>query len=306
MRELLFGLALGLGLGAIYQRAGLTAPSRVRRAAALRPCPLLVTLLSALGSSLLLTAFLGYLAVLDVDHLATPPLGAAVLRGAALMGAALGLTGYAPGSLLAALGGGAAVPALCGLAGALAGAVAWRFMGAAVNGLLANLFPPLEGTAFRTTLHAGYVLPGGFLAHGAVGALLLAGAALLRRPDEPTAGEHLLPPEVVAAETAAQTPPTPEDAAAQTLVAALPQEEPLTLDTAPVALPDAPGESPAGETPPDPAAASAPGAEGAADPSPKADAAGEGKSPPKENAAEAGEPPAQDPPKAEPPAAPDD
>lgn len=236
MSAWMLGVMLGLGLGLCFQRMGWDEPRRVRAALAGRDRMLLRVLGTALFGGMVLVAGLGWLAVLDVDHLEVPTLDGGVVLGALMMGAAMGAVGYTPGSLLAALGGGRILPALSALGGAVAGA--WCVQ--AIPGLipaLKGLFPPLEGTVFRTTLTAPWLLPGGFWMHGAVGlALLLVLLCAVR--SRPSVQEEMLPAAARTAEENAQQPPTPEDTAAETLVAALPQEEPLTLDTVPAELPE--------------------------------------------------------------------
>ncbi len=283
MSAWMLGVMLGLGLGLCFQRMGWDEPRRVRAALAGRDRMLLRVLGTALFGGMMLVAGLGWLAVLDVDHLEVPPLDGGVVLGALMMGAAMGAVGYTPGSLLAALGGGRILPALSALGGAVAGAwcvqaipglipalkglfpplegtvfrttltapilpalsalggaVAGAWCVQAIPGLipaLKGLFPPLEGTVFRTTLTAPWLLPGGFWMHGAVGlALLLVLLCAVR--SRPSVQEEMLPAAARTAEENAQQPPTPEDTAAETLVAALPQEEPLTLDTVPAELPE--------------------------------------------------------------------
>lgn len=236
MNAWITGAVLGLGLGLCFQRIGWSEPRRVRAALSGRDRMLLRVLGTALFGGMMLVAALGWLAVLDVDHLEVPPLDGGVVLGALVMGAAMGVSGYTPGSMLAALGGGRMLPALSALGGAVAGAWCVQLLPKVTTGLR-GIFPPLEGTVFRTTLTAPWLLPGGFWLHGAVGlALLLVLLCAVRHRSE--AREDPLPAAARTAEENAQQQPTPEDAAAETLVAVLPQEEPLTLDTVPAELPE--------------------------------------------------------------------
>lgn len=236
MTELGLGGALGLLLGWIFQRAGLERPQTLQEAVRMRRRTLCRMLLAALGSATLCVAFLGWLAVLDVDHLVIQPVRGGLVLGSLLLGAAAGVTGYTPGILLAQLGGGKPLAGLCALGGGVAGAVCFRLLAGPLE-VVNGLFPPVEGTLFRTTLTSPYLLSGGFLLHGAVGVTLLAvGLCVGRGREEPPVPKETQQP-VRSAEAAAEAPPSPEDASAETVVASLPQEEAWTLDTVPVALP---------------------------------------------------------------------
>lgn len=240
MTELWLGCGLGLALGWLFQRMGLSHPGVLTEALRLRRRTLWRTLLVALGTATLCVAFLGWLAVLDVDHLEILPLNGTLVLGSLLLGAAMGFTGYTPGAALAQLGGGKPLAGLCAVGGGIAGAVCYRLAAAPLNALNGWL-PEASGTLFRTTLASPYLLSGGFMLHGAVGITLLAvGLCVGREP--PERAETLREAEtenapVRSAESAAKAPPSPEEASAETVVAALPQEETWTLDTVPVALP---------------------------------------------------------------------
>lgn len=252
MKELGIGGALGLFLGWIFQRAGLACPDTLREALGMRRRGLWRMTLVALGTATLGVAFLGWLAVLDVDHLVIAPLNAGVVLGSLLLGAAMGFTGYTPGGILTGVGGGKPLAGVCALAGGVAGAVCCRLAAEALAGIN-GWFPAAEGTLFRTTLHAPYLLKGGFMLHGAVGLTLLAVGLCISREREKAppqaAGESETP--VRSADAAAESPPSPEDAAAETVVAALPQEETWTMDTVPVALPEQTAETLAGNPAPE-------------------------------------------------------
>lgn len=226
MKVWLMGGGLGLLLGWTLQRTGLTEHAagllRLKRPMQGR------TTVVALGWAMLLVAGLGWLAVLDVDHLQILQLTGGTLAGAVLLGVGLGISGYTPGTALAAVGGGALLPAVCTVAGGLVGAWCWQALGEklqAVNGL----FAPVEGTLFRTTLTAPYLLPGGFWLHGAAGLVVLGVGLCIGRGRRSPAVETVPVQEV--RPPVPETPPTPEEVAAETVVAALPQEEPLTVDT---------------------------------------------------------------------------
>ena len=69
MTDLWLGSGLGLVLGWIFQRAGLARPHTLKEALGMRQRSLWRMLLIALGTATVCVAFLGWLAVLDVDHL---------------------------------------------------------------------------------------------------------------------------------------------------------------------------------------------------------------------------------------------
>lgn len=241
MTDLWLGGGLGLVLGWILQRAGLAQPQTLKEVLGMRQRSLWRMLLLALGTAVICVAFLGWLAVLDVDHLEILPLNGTLVAGSLVLGAAVGFTGYTPGSILAQLGGGKPLAGLCAVAGGVAGAICYALVAAPVTELN-SWFPEAVGTLSRTTLSSPYLLAGGFMLHGAVGIILLAVGLCLGK-ERPGTQETPLPEEEAAdasvrsAESAAEAPPTPEDASAETVVAVLPQEEPLTLDTVPVELP---------------------------------------------------------------------
>lgn len=241
MTDLWLGSGLGLALGWIFQRAGLARPHTLKEALGMRQRSLWRMLLIALGTTTVCVAFLGWLAVLDVDHLEILPLNGTLVVGSLILGAAMGFTGYTPGSMLAQLGGGKPLAGLCAVAGGVAGAVCYGWIASPVEAIN-GWFPEITGTLSRTTLTSPFLLSGGFLLHGAVGVILLAVGLCVGRErpgqaESPQAATHMEAPPVRSAETAAEAPPSPEDASAETVVAALPQEEPWTLDTVPVALP---------------------------------------------------------------------
>ena len=136
-------------------------------------------LLIALGTATVCVAFLGWLAVLDVDHLEILPLNGTLVVGSLILGTAMGFTGYTPGSMLAQLGGGKPLAGLCAVAGGVAGAVCYGWIASPVEAIN-GWFPEIAGTLSRTTLTSPFLLSGGFLLHGAVGVILLFAAFAYR------------------------------------------------------------------------------------------------------------------------------
>lgn len=175
MNSLVFGGVCGLLLGMAVQAAGLTRTRAVRDALSWRRTPLLKLALAFAGYGALLTALLGYLAVLDVDLLPVPALDWATLAGGVLTGLGLALTGLTPGTALAAIGGGAAREGLCAMAGCLLGALALPYAADWLAPLRASAWT--NATLFRVTLDEPYLLPGGFLGLGVLGLALLILAA---------------------------------------------------------------------------------------------------------------------------------
>ena len=180
MSTIVFGGLTGLALGLAMQAAGLTHAERFRETVALKQIPMLKTLLSFLGFGALITALLGWLAVLDVDLLTVRPFSGTTVLGGLLVGAGIWLCGLLPSTALGGVGGGRFWESLCAVAGCLVGALALPY----VTGWVA----PLEGmvwsraTLFRVTLDAPYLLPGGFLGLGIFGFVLLALAAYVPMP----------------------------------------------------------------------------------------------------------------------------
>ena len=175
MSTIVFGGLTGLALGLAMQAAGLTDSQRVRDALALKHFAMLKMLLSFLGFGALMTALLGWLAVLDVDLLTVHPLSALTVLGGVLVGAALWLCGLLPGTALGGIGGGRFWESLCAVAGCFVGAVILPFVTGWTQSLSAMTWS--QATLFRVTLQAPYLLPGGFLGLGIFGLVLLALAA---------------------------------------------------------------------------------------------------------------------------------
>ena len=216
---LVFGGLTGLLLGLAIQAAGLTDARRFKDMMALRDFSMLKMALSFLGFGTLMTAFLGWLAVLDVDLLAVRPLDGATLLGGVLAGAAIWLCGLLPGTALGGVGGGRFWESLCAVAGCFVGAMALPWVTGWAQPLRAMTW--LQATVFRVTLDSPYLLPGGFLGLGILGLVLLALSGYVPMPqaarEEPTL-HH-------------EPSGEPETAAEETVVAALPNEEPLVVDT---------------------------------------------------------------------------
>ena len=216
---LVFGGLTGLLLGLAIQAAGLTDARRFKDMMALRDFSMLKMALSFLGFGALMTAFLGWLAVLDVDLLAVRPLDGATLLGGVLAGAAIWLCGLLPGTALGGVGGGRFWESLCAVAGCFVGAMALPWVSGWAQPLRAMTW--LQATVFRVTLDSPYLLPGGFLGLGILGLVLLALSGYVPMPqatrEEPTL-RH-------------EPSGEPETAAEETVVAALPNEEPLVVDT---------------------------------------------------------------------------
>ncbi len=217
----------GLLLGLILHWVGLHRPEGLRATLALRRSCALRSILYALGFAMAATALLCWLAVIDVDTIEVLPLSAGVLAGGVLFGVAAGLSGFTPGTAFAGIGGGPVLPALCVLAGCLAGTWALPLMEAPLTALR-RLGPQSVTTLFQVTLDEPFLLDGGFLGQGCAGLLLMAIAACIPSP-RPVPVEIL--PKADAEEAAApeDTPAAPEEAEA--FVALLPGEEPLVVDT---------------------------------------------------------------------------
>ncbi len=239
----------GLFLGLALQWTGFHRPESLRAILALRRSYALRSGLYALGFAMAATALLCWLAVIDVDTIEVLPLSAGALAGGAVLGVAAGLCGFTPGTAFAGLGGGPALPALCTLAGCLAGT--WLLP------LLEELFvalrtlgPHSDATLFQVTLDEPFLLDGGFLGQGCAGLLLMVIAlcipsprmapleAVVQQDRLETPGEPELPEEKVRTvepgptETKALEEPEAEAPLGDAFVAILPGEEPLVIDTA--------------------------------------------------------------------------
>ena len=197
MSTIVFGGLTGLALGLAMQAAGLTDSQRVRDALALKHFGMLKTLLSFLGFGALMTALLGWLAVLDVDLLTVHPLSLLTVLGGVLVGVALWLCGLLPGTALGSMGGGRFWEGLCAVAGCFVGALVLPFVMSWTQPLSAMTWS--QATLFRVTLDSPYLLPGGFLGLGIFGFVLLALAAYVPTPrveqEEPLDEAHDEPEE---------------------------------------------------------------------------------------------------------------
>ena len=215
----LLGLLTGLLLnwGQLSRAEGLRHALGLRRSLALR------TGLTALGWGVLLTALLMWLAVIDVDGVDVLPLSLGTLLGGALFGVCAGLCGFTPTTAFAGIP--RSLEALCVLAGCFTGTL----LSPALGGLLAPLHAPwTSATLFQVTLDEPWLLSGGFLGLGALGALLAACGLCV-----PSPRPVIVPDEVIAERAAeAEDPPSAEEAPAETIVAVLEGEEPLIVDTA--------------------------------------------------------------------------
>ncbi|MGN0746074.1 MAG: hypothetical protein ACI4ML_05320 [Aristaeellaceae bacterium] len=225
MTDIIAGGVAGLLLGMAAQCFGMGDRQQVSAAIALRGRGMLRATLYAVGLGAVLTAFLGWLAVIDVDLLTVLPLHGGTLLGAAVFGAAAGLTGVTLGGALTMTGGGRFLEGVCAMAGCLAGAAVLPWIGP-LTAWTQEWFQAVDQTWFRVTLDQPFLFSGGFLGQACLGAVLAALAVILgpgRRP-EPAAQ-----PEV------RDMPPVSTDAQEvreETVVATLPGEEPVVVDTA--------------------------------------------------------------------------
>lgn len=262
---------MGLLLGLLLRWAGFFHADGLRLALGLRRgrgdwFDPLRTGLTAIGYAMAMTAFLCWLAVMDVDDITVLPLSLGALAGGAVLGIAAGLCGFTPMTAFAGLGAGNALEALCVLGGC--------FVGNLLLGPLEELLAPLRSaapyaaaTVFRMTLDKPWMLSGGFLGQACVGLLLAVIALCIPSPrpvvltDEEVAAraaeaelppEEAVPPEEVVPVEEAVPPeeavsveesappeeavpaaevPDLEEMHADTFVALLEGEEPLVVDT---------------------------------------------------------------------------
>lgn len=229
MRTYLLPGILGLLIGLLLHWTGLSRREGVHQALGLHRSSALRSALYAVGAAMAMTAFLCWLAVIDVDLIAVLPLSGGVLAGGALLGIAAGLCGFTPGTAFAALGAGSFTAALEALS-TLAGCFVMTLLLPQLTGLLAPLqqsAPYVNSTVFRVTLDESFLLDGGFLGQGCAGLLLAAIALCIPSPRQMIAPQESTPPP--AGESSV---PEPDEAPAETFVAILPGEEPLVVDTA--------------------------------------------------------------------------
>lgn len=222
MKEVLLGGIAGLALGIALQRLTLPRRDDFRCALGLLNPGLLRALLLMLGAGTMLTALMMWLAVIDVDTVAVPPLDGGVVLGALVFGGVMGWAGFAPATAPAVLGADRWWEGLCAVAGCIAGAVllpqAERFF-SVVRGWLQG--PAV--TWFQVTLDEACLFAGGFLGQGCIGLVVLACALCVRRAHETPREEEPLVAEDVST--------APQDVQEETFVAILPGEEPVVVDT---------------------------------------------------------------------------
>lgn len=229
MNAYLIPSLLGLLTGLLLHWGQFSRAEGLRHALGLRRSLTLRTGLTALGWGVLLTSLLMWLAVIDVDRVDVLPLSLGTLLGGALFGVCAGLCGFTPTTAFAGLP--RNLDALCVIVGCFAGTL----LSPALNGLLAPLHTPWTSTTlFQVTLDEPWLLSGGNLGLGALGALLATWGLCVPSP-KPV----IVPDEVIAERAAeaedppsAEESPDPEEAPAETVVAVLEGEEPLIVDTA--------------------------------------------------------------------------
>lgn len=229
---------LGLLLGLTLHWAGFSRTQTLRDTLALRRRGGLRSGLYGLGLAMALTAFLCWLAVIDVDTIVVLPLSAGTLAGGVLFGMAAGLCGFTPGTAFAGLGGGTALEALSAIAGGLLAALLLPALDGPLTALRA-LPPRSAAMLFEVTLDEPFLLGGGFLGQGCAGLLLMAIAVCIpsprlivpvppaAEPEEPEAPDE----PVVEPDEVTEILLLPAAAPEETFVALLPGEEPLVVDT---------------------------------------------------------------------------
>ncbi|MGN0779310.1 MAG: hypothetical protein ACI4MJ_09205 [Aristaeellaceae bacterium] len=225
MTDIIAGGVTGLLLGMAAQGMGLGDRARVTASIALRERGMVRATLHALGIGAVLTAFLGWLAVVDVDTLTVLPLHGGTILGAIVFGAAAGLSGVTLGGALTMTGGGRLLEGVCAVVGCLIGAAVLPWV-ARLGEMAQGWFPAMGQTWFRVTLDEPYLFSGGFLGQACLGAVMMAFAVLIG--PEPV-------PEPADAPPVREVPPVSTDAQEvreETVVATLPGEEPVVVDTA--------------------------------------------------------------------------
>lgn len=234
MTQLLITGGLGLLFGIAMQLCRLTRREGLRSVAGLSDRRFIRGSLQLLGTGMILTALLCYLAVVDVDLVSVLPLDAGMLVGGALLGLAAGVSGMLPGTAICGVGGGRLLESLCCLAGSLLVLATSRWL--PVQGLQGQR-ELYRGTLFRLTLRDPWLLDGGFLSLACLGVLLCTAAVTVRLKPVPT--------------DAAQELPDPAEADAAAYADAVPEEEAEDPeDLRELALLDGDDDRPDGEEPP--------------------------------------------------------
>lgn len=244
MTQLVAGGILGMLMGIGLQRCGLTDRCSLRRAMALHRRNPVRRMLMLTGLSTLLTAFLAWLAVIDVDKLQVLPLHAGTLLGGVIFGAAAGAIGALPGTLPGGIGGGRCLESLCGTVGCVLGALLLPHLQPWFS-RIQSLATLSADTLFQVTLDQPYLFAGGFLGQGCIGILLMIVAWVIPADPVDAAPQEPSPPPAEPVSTDAQ------DVQADTVIVQLPGEEVLVVDTAAPegAPPDETGQDDADEPP---------------------------------------------------------
>ena len=246
---------LGLLTGLLLHRTRLDRQDELQASLSLRRTLALRSGLTALGWAMVMTALLCWLAVIDVDTITLVPLSLGAILGGGLFGIAAALCGYTPTTAFAGLTL-RPLEALCFLLGC-GGMTLLQPVFRSLTSPLQTAAPYLAATLFRVTLDEPFLLSGGFLGLGCLGAVLITVAlcipnpaavavpqpAAVPQPTEPAESADL--PEEESSEAEPDEPvesPEPDEpdlsdppeveAAEQTLIALLPGEEPLVVDTA--------------------------------------------------------------------------
>ena len=228
MKELLLGGMAGLALGIAAQRLGLHRRDDLRCALGLLHPAMLRRLLLAAGLGTMLTALMMWLAVIDVDTVAVPPLDGGTVIGGVVFGAVLGWSGLAPATAPVVLGADRFWEGLCAVAGCAAGALLLPYA-ERVFPTLRGWLPASANTWFQVTLDEPFLFAGGFLGQGCIGLVIAVAALCVRRPKEEAPPEDIAPAEEPPAPEPAST--APEDVQDETFVAILPGEESVVVDT---------------------------------------------------------------------------
>ncbi len=205
MKAYLFPGALGLLTGLLLHWSRLDRRDELQASLALRRTLALRSGLTALGWAMAMTALLCWLAVIDVDTITLLPLSLGAILGGGLFGVAMALCGFTPTTAFAGLTF-HPLEALC----LLLGCGGMTLLLPELDSLLAPLCtadPYLPATLFRVTLDKPFLLSGGFLGLGCLGAVLIAIALCI--PNPPAAGAAAAVPHP--AEPAAAAEPQPTD-----------------------------------------------------------------------------------------------
>jgi hypothetical protein len=193
--EILLAVVIGAAFGAALDRVGATDPTWIGRMLGLHHLHLAKTILAAIGTASILM-FLGQMAgLVEVGHMSVKSAHLGVILGGAIMGVGWAVSGFCPGTGIAAAASGRR-DAMVFVVGGLIGAALYILSDPAVSA--AGLLDPLFGGKTTLGVVPGAEAGGLFAVRGdvvglVVGIVFIAIAAVL--PQTPRHGGEAVPAE---------------------------------------------------------------------------------------------------------------